>query len=103
MTSEILRCSTDGYFGFIDFDTNIAPFGKRVKIHTSLDERLGQLFSSCLESVSSDGQGSLSLIGLKELDQLSGVQKVQEVGNEFEVVAVILMNEVFEFLEIVFS
>ena len=68
MSGEIFGSGTDGYFGFVDLDTDAAPIGKRIEIDTSLDEGLGEFFSSGLEGVGPDGQGSLGFIGLKELD-----------------------------------
>mgnify|MGYP000956937493 FL=1 len=44
----------------------------------------------------------MGLIGLKELDKLSWVEEVQKVGDEFKVVAIVLVDEVFEFFKEVF-
>jgi hypothetical protein len=79
MAGKILGSGTDGDFSFVNFDANTAPFSKRVKIDTSLNERLRKLFSPGLEGVGPDGKWPLSFIGLEELNHFGGVEKVQEM------------------------
>lgn len=103
MAGKILGSGTDGDFGFVDFDANAAPFSKRVKIDTSLNERLCKLFSPGLEGVGPDGERPLSFVGFEELDHFGGVEEVQEVGDQLMVVPVVPVDKIFEFLNEVFS
>jgi hypothetical protein len=79
MSGKILGSGTDGDFSFVDFDANTAPFSKRVKIDTSLNERLCKLLSPGLEGVGPDSKRPLSFIGFEELDHFRGVEEVQEM------------------------
>lgn len=73
MSSKVFRSGTNRDFGFVDLDTYTAPLGQGVEVDASLDEGLGQLFSPCFKSVSPDGEGTLGLVGLEELNHFGGV------------------------------
>jgi len=103
MSSKIFGCGTDWDFSFIDFDTDITPVSKRIKINTSLDKRLSELFSSGFECVSSDGEWSLSFIGLKELDKFRGIEEIKEMINKLKVIPIILMNKILKIFKMFLS
>ena len=103
MSSKIFGCSTDWDFSFIDFDTDITPVSKWIKINTSLNKRLSELFSSGFECVSSDGEWSLSFIGLKELDKFRGIEEIKEMINKLKVIPIILMNKILKIFKMFLS
>lgn len=69
MSGEIFWCGSDGYLGFVDFDTDVAPVCQGIEVDSSLDKRLSKFFSSGFQGICSDRQRSLSLIGFKELNE----------------------------------
>lgn len=103
MAGKILRCGTNWYFGFIDFDTNITPLSQGIKINPPLNKRLRKFFSSCLQRISPDRKRPLGLISLEELNQLGWIKKIQEVINKLKVIAIILMYKVLQILKMFLS
>lgn len=103
MSSKIFWCGTYWDFGFVDFDTNVTPISKRIKIDTSLDKRLSEFFSSSFECVSSDSEWSLCFISLKELNKFRGIKEIKKMINKLEVIPIILMNKILKVFKMFLS
>lgn len=103
MTGQILRSGSDRHLRLINLDTHLAPLSQRVQIGTTLDQTLSQLFSSSLQSVSTDGKWSLCLICFEKLDQLSWVEEIKEVVDELEVVAIVSMQQSTKLFDVVLT
>jgi len=50
--------------------TDLGPLSKRLKLDTSVHQRLGEISSSCSQGVGSDGDGSRRLVGFEESKSL---------------------------------
>lgn len=89
MSSQVLGCSSDWNRRVEDLESDLAPLANRVQVDSTVDQCLGELTTTGLQSVGTNSDGSGHLVGLKEFDRLRDGENVKELLHEVFVVAIV--------------
>jgi hypothetical protein len=66
VTSKVFRGGSDRYTGLENLETDLGPFADRLKVNTSVNQRLSEITTTRSEGVGSDGDRSRSFIGFEK-------------------------------------
>ena len=64
---------------------------------------MSEFFSTGLDCVGTNSEGSLSLVGLKKLNKFSRIEEIEEMINKFKVIAIVAMKETTKLVYKVFA